>query len=100
MVVQIWATRTGPRQPGFGVPRKRGCTALLPRASVEALVAGVENPWKGKMLKSPPIGHFSEFSRRARYPMGRSCVGAPLSHRTGTIGALLATAGAPPQTPH
>ena len=38
---------------------------MVPRASGEALVAGVENPWKGKMLKSPPIGHFSEFSRRA-----------------------------------
>jgi hypothetical protein len=30
-----------------------------------------------------------------RHPLGRSGVGAPLSHRTGTIGALLATAASP-----
>ena len=29
-------------------------------------MVGVENPWKSKTLKSPPIGHFSEFSRRAQ----------------------------------
>jgi hypothetical protein len=29
-------------------------------------MAGVENPGKNKTLKSPPIGHFSEFSRRAK----------------------------------
>ena len=52
---------------------------MVPRASGEALVAGVENPWKGKMLKSPPIGHFSEFSRRAEFRLP--------SHRAGALEA-------------
>ena len=41
---------------------------------VEAFVTGVENSRGGKMLKSPSIGHFSEFLRRAKkisHPMLR-----------------------------
>src|SRR4029077_8409804 len=34
------------------------------------------------------------------YPLGRTCVGPPLSDRAGTVGALLATAGSPTQTPY
>jgi len=66
MVAQILAL---PARRGYslvvGSPGRGGWTALVPRDRVQGLVAGVENPWKGKMLKSPPIGHFSEFLRRA-----------------------------------
>lgn len=56
----------GPKASRVRVASKtQGRTLLAPRASAEGLIAGVENLWKGKTLKSPPIGHSSEFSRRA-----------------------------------
>lgn len=52
--MQNWTADAMPEAFRVRVASKtQGWTLLAARASPEGLIAGVENPWKGKTLKSP-----------------------------------------------
>ena len=62
-----WGSRLSPPKARVLPPETGQFTGSKLTASHQALGQGAGNPRKAKTLKSPPIAHFSEFSRRAVY---------------------------------